>query len=63
MVEVWFFRVSYILFSKKILNRVGDSRQLFHTPIDVRKKSPFVSLTITAHYIVYVIVITLLNTI
>ena len=48
MVEVWLFRVSCIIFSDKILNRVGDRRQPCRTPTDVRKESPLVSLTITA---------------
>ena len=48
MVKVWLFRVSCIIFSKKILNRVGYRRQPCRTPADVRKKSPLVSLTITS---------------
>ena len=48
MIEVWLFRMSCIILSKKILNRVGDRKQPCRTPTDVRNKSPLVSLTITA---------------
>ena len=48
------FRMSCIIFSKKILNRVGDRRQTCRTPTDVRKKSTLISLTITALLAFYI---------
>ncbi|KAH3727089.1 hypothetical protein DPMN_053016 [Dreissena polymorpha] len=40
MESLWSWSVSRIIFSRKMLNRTEESRQLRLTPADVLKKSP-----------------------